>query len=80
MVSTLLGFAPAIFAFNYFAASLGRAAEGSRGAMAGQLGLAVVGLLLISFIPTVVTRWRRVRRYRLLRTRRAARPTRRDEP
>lgn len=79
LVSTLLGLAPAIFAFNYFAASLGRAAEGRRGAVAGRLGLAVAGLLLVSLIPTVVTRWRRVRRYRLLRTQRASRP-RRDEP
>lgn len=80
VVSTALGLAPAIFAFNYFAASLGRAAEGSRGAVVGQLALAVVGLLLISLIPSVVSRWRRVRRYRALRTQRSERPARRAEP
>jgi uncharacterized membrane protein YdjX (TVP38/TMEM64 family) len=72
--STAIGLAPAIFAFNYFSASLARAAADRRGAVATQLVFAAAGLLLVSLIPSVLIRWRRVRRHRGILARRAARP------
>ncbi len=68
--SSALGLAPAVLIYTWFAAALAGAAEGERGGLLAQLGAALVGVLLITFLPAWLEGRRRKRRYEALRTRR----------
>ena len=62
--ATAIGLAPTMILYTYFAAALAGAAAETRGGVLRNAGLAAVGLLLVSALPTLVG---------LLRRRRAAR-------
>lgn len=68
--SSALGLAPAILIYTWFAAALAEAAEGERGGLLLQLAAALMGVLLITFIPAWLEGRRRKRRYEALQTQR----------
>lgn len=67
LVTTAIGLVPANVVFTYFAAALVDAVGGDRAGILLQMGLAVTGLLALSFLPNLLTGWRRKRRYRELK-------------
>lgn len=72
MIASGLGLAPAVFIYTWFAAALARATASERGAVVVQMVLAVLAVLLLSFLPAVIRgRARRKRYRRILEERRA---------
>lgn len=71
--SSALGLAPAILIYTWFAAALAEAAEGERGWLFIQLGAALLGVLLLTFIPVWWEGRKRKRRYDALRAERRGR-------
>jgi uncharacterized membrane protein YdjX (TVP38/TMEM64 family) len=59
--ATAIGLLPAIALYTYFAAALAGAAAEARGDVLRKAGLAAIGLLLISALPTLVRLLRRQR-------------------
>ena len=57
--STALALLPITFVYTYFAATLVGVAEADRAGVLRQLGLAVLLLLLLSFVPPRIMAWRR---------------------
>jgi uncharacterized membrane protein YdjX (TVP38/TMEM64 family) len=76
LTSTALAFAPAMLVYSYFASSLVSAAEGDRAWVLGNLGLAMLLFLGLTFVPTYLIRRRR--RARLERLREGRRERRGD--
>lgn len=74
--SSALGLAPAILIYTFFAAALAEAAEGERGGLLLQLGAALLGVLLLTFIPAWLEGRKRKRRYETLKAQRRKRSTR----
>ena len=64
--STLVAFVPVMFVWSYFGAALASAGTGERAGVFQRLALALVLLLLLTFVPTRIVAWRRSRRYRAL--------------
>lgn len=73
LASALVGLAPSMLLYTYFAAALSSAAADARGAVARNLGLALGALLLLTLLPNLVKACTRRRRYRRHRARRARR-------
>lgn len=71
--ATALGLAPAVFIYTWFAAALAKATGEERGTVVFQMALAVVGILLLSFLPPLIRGWNRRRRYRRLKEERRSR-------
>jgi uncharacterized membrane protein YdjX (TVP38/TMEM64 family) len=67
LVTTAIGLVPANLVFTYFAAALFEAVGGDRAQVFLRMGLAIVGLLALSFIPNLVLRLQRRRRLGELR-------------
>ena len=70
LVATGLGLIPANVVYTYFASALFDAVGGDRAQVFLQMGVAVAGLLTLSFLPNVLEARRRKRRYRELRAHR----------
>lgn len=71
LAASALGLAPAVFIYTFFASALARATAEERGAVMVQMGLAVLAVLALSFLPTLIRGWSRRRRYeRILEKRR----------
>jgi len=70
LIATGIGLIPANIVFTYFAAAMIDAVGGDRSAIVLRMGLAVVGLLALSFLPNLFERLGRRRRYREIRERR----------
>ena len=70
LLSSTLGLVPSVMIFTYFAAALSRVTEGARAEVLLQLALALVSVLLLSFLPTAIRARARRRRYRELLGRR----------
>lgn len=70
LVATGLGLIPANVIYTYFASALFDAVGGNRAQVFLQMGVAVAGLLTLSFLPNVLEARRRKRRYRELRAQR----------
>ena len=64
LVTTAIGLLPANVVFTYFAAALVDAVAGDRAEILLRLGLAVAGLIALSFLPTAIIARQRRRRYR----------------
>ncbi|HUF78620.1 MAG TPA: VTT domain-containing protein [Thermoanaerobaculia bacterium] len=64
LATTAIGLVPANLVFTYFAAALVDAVAGDRAAILLRLGLAVAGLVALSFLPGAIIARRRRRRYR----------------
>lgn len=73
-LSSLLGLVPSVTLYTYFFATLFEAAQGDRSGVILQLVVALVGILTLSFLPTVVRARRRLKRYRELTEARRRRP------
>jgi len=71
--ATALGLAPAVLIYTWFAAALAKATGEERGTVLFQMALAVVGILLLSFLPPLIRGWNRRRRYRRLKEERRSR-------
>lgn len=71
--ATALGLAPAVFIYTWFAAALAKATGEERGEVILQMGLALVGILLLSFVPPLIRGRNRRRRYRRLTEERRSR-------
>lgn len=67
LVATGIGLIPANVVYTYFASALVDSVGGDRAGVLLQLGLAVAGLLTLSFLPNLFEGRRRRRRYRELR-------------
>lgn len=67
LLTTAIGLVPANLVFTYFAAALVDAVGGDRAGILLQMGLAVAGLLALSFLPNLLVGRQRKRRYRELR-------------
>ena len=67
LIATGIGLIPANIVFTYFAAAMIDAVGGDRSAILMRMGLAVVGLLTLSFLPNVLEQLGRRRRYRRIR-------------
>lgn len=67
LLTTAIGLVPANLVFTYFAAALVDAVGGDRAGILLQMGLAVTGLLALSFLPNLLTGRRRRKRYRELK-------------
>jgi uncharacterized membrane protein YdjX (TVP38/TMEM64 family) len=65
-LTSILGLVPSVTVYTYFFATLFRAAQGDRRGVILQLVVALVGILLLSFLPTVVRGRKRRQRYREL--------------
>lgn len=76
--SSALGLAPAILIYTWFAAALAEAAEGERGGLLLQLGAALFGVLLLTFIPAWLEGRRRRQRYERLKAERRTRRSRKS--
>jgi uncharacterized membrane protein YdjX (TVP38/TMEM64 family) len=59
--SALVGLAPSMLLFTYFAAALSSAAADARGAVLRNLALALAALLALTLIPNLVAAWSRRR-------------------
>lgn len=70
LLTTALGLLPANLVFTYFASAMVNAVGGDRAGLLLRMGLAVGGLLALSFLPNLLTGLHRRRRYRELRERR----------
>lgn len=70
LIATGIGLIPANIVFTYFAAAMIDAVGGDRTAILMRMGLAVVGLLTLSFLPNLLERWGRRRRYLEIREKR----------
>lgn len=65
-LTSTLGLVPSVTLYTYFFGTLFRAAQGDRQGVIAQLVVALSGILLLSFLPTVLRRRRRRKRYREL--------------
>ncbi len=70
LIATGIGLIPANIVFTYFAAAMIDAVGGDRTAILLRMGVAVVGLLTLSFLPNLLGKLSRRRRYREIRERR----------
>ncbi len=66
LLTTAIGLVPANVVFTYFAAALVDAVGGDRAGILLQMGLAIVALLALSFLPNLLTGRQRRKRYREL--------------
>ncbi|HXU47224.1 MAG TPA: TVP38/TMEM64 family protein [Thermoanaerobaculia bacterium] len=73
LTSTFLGLLAPIFLYSWFAAELFHAAAGERQAVLARLGLALLGLAAVIFVPRVIVGWKRRRRLAELREARRGR-------
>jgi uncharacterized membrane protein YdjX (TVP38/TMEM64 family) len=73
LLSTGLGLIPANIVFAYLSASLVDAVEGARSGIIVRVVLAVLGLIVLSFLPNVLIGRKRRKRYRTLMAERSAR-------
>ena len=72
-LSTLLGLVPSMLLWTWFASAVTRAAEGEAGGIFQRLALALFLLIAAIFLPQIVQRMQRARRYRSLLAARTAR-------
>jgi len=72
LVTTGLGLIPANIVFAYLSASLFDAVEGARAGIILRVVLAVLGLIVLSFLPNVLIGRKRRKRYRTLMAERSA--------
>ena len=59
LAATAIGLTPSLLAMTYFVSSVVNTAEGEPGHLAWQLGLVLILLLALSFIPTLLRRGKR---------------------
>lgn len=57
-VATAIGLAPSILVYTFIGGALAEATGADRGALLVKLGLAIGGLLALSFLPDLIRRWR----------------------
>jgi uncharacterized membrane protein YdjX (TVP38/TMEM64 family) len=74
LTTTLIGVAPIVILFSYFADALSRAATGDRGGVMIRLAVASLLLLAATLVPQVVNARKRRARYRRLRAERQPPP------
>lgn len=57
LASTALAYVPILTVYSYFAATLVQVGESEREAILQKLGLSVLLLLLLTFVPSLIVRW-----------------------
>ncbi len=76
LTSTALGVTPPVLLYTWFAAELSRAAAAERQAVLARMGLALLALAALIFVPRLVVGWKRKQRLAALRVARQGRATR----
>jgi len=73
--ASAVGLAPAVFIYTWFASALARATGEERSGVLVQMGLALLAVLALSFVPALLRGWSRRRRYRQILDERSQRPS-----
>ena len=61
LASTAVAYVPILMVYSYFAATIVRVGESERHAILGKLALSILLLLLLTFLPACIGRWKRRR-------------------